>query len=591
MRTHIVALAVASAIMGAAVACSHSSPRDSDLTPLPAVSDDGRELTADQQVAQVLNRLEFGPRPGDAARVRQMGVDRWIARQLAPDRIPDPAAEAFLAHFPAYRASAAELARDYPRPERVFEERRQMGDTSRTLSATDSVTYRGAQQRAAQLNATLVAVKVGRAVSSERQLQEVMTDFWENHFNVDIRKNGQERYYLSEYDRDVIRAHALGKFRDLLEAVAKSPAMLYYLDNWESVADSAEPTLVPRPGPDVAPRRRYSIVTAERMRAAGGMPQRARRPRGLNENYGRELLELHTLGVDAGYTQQDVINVARAFTGWSVDRSKERPDGGEFVFRPRVHDAGEKVVLGHVLPAGRGIEDGEAVLDIVARHPTTARFIATKLCRRFVSDTPPPGLVDRVSATFTATDGDLRDVMWTLVTSPEFYSRAAYRAKVKSPFEVVVSALRAVDAAPDTTPRSAQFVAQLGEPLFQHQAPNGYPETGESWMNTGAILARINFGLAVAASRVPGASLDRWPGAASLRDAPRPAQVDGVVAAILGGDVSPDTRQILLSGEHPFLARGDSTAGGAQLMHEARDPQGLAQVVGLALGAPEFQRR
>jgi len=326
------------------------------------------------------------------------------------------------------------------------------------------------------------------------------------------------------------------------------------------------------------------------MYTAGTMPQLPCRPRGLNENYGRELLELHTLGVDGGYTQQDVINVARAFTGWSVDRSKEQPDGGGFIFRPRVHDAGTKVVLGHVLPAGRGIEDGENVLDIVSRHPATARFIATKLCRRFVSDTPPPGLVDRVAATFTATGGDLRAVMWTLTTSPDFYSRAAYRAKVKSPFEVVVSALRAVNAAPDSTPRSAQFVAQLGEPLFQHQAPNGYPETGESWMNSGAILARINFGLAVAANRVPGASLDRWPDAAALHDAPRAAQVDGVVGAILGGDVSPDTRQILLSGEHPFLARADST-GGAQPMREVRNPQGLAQVVGLALGAPEFQRR
>ncbi len=577
--------------MGTAVACSHSSPRDRDLMPLPAASDYGRELTADQQVSQVLNRLAFGPRSGDVAVVRQMGVDRWIARQLSPQQIPDPAAEAFLARFAAYHASPADLARDYPRPERLFEERRQRGDTSRTLSPGDSMAYRGAQQRAARLNASLVAVKVGRAVISERQLQEVMTDFWENHFNVDIKKNGQERYYLPDYDREVIRAHALGKFRDLLDAVAKSPAMLYYLDNWESVADSAEPTLMPRPGSVVAQRQRYSIVTAEMMQTAGGMPQRARRPRGLNENYGRELLELHTLGVDGGYTQQDVINVARAFTGWSVDRSKEQPDGGGFVFRPRVHDTGEKVVLGHVLPAGRGIEDGEAVLDIVSRHPATARFIATKLCRRFVSDTPPPDLVDRVAATFTATDGDLRAVMWTLTTSPDFYSRAAYRAKVKSPFEVVVSALRAVDAAPDTTPRSAQFVAQLGEPLFQHQAPNGYPETGESWMNSGAILARINFGLAVAANRVPGASLDRWPEAAALQDAPRAAQVDGVVGAILGGDVSPDTRQILLSGEHPFLARADSTEGGAQPMREPRNPQGLAQVVGLALGAPEFQRR
>ncbi len=288
-------------------------------------------------------------------------------------------------------------------------------------------------------------------------------------------------------------------------------------------------------------------------------------------------------------------------------------------------------MLGHSLDAGRGVEDGEEVLDIVARHPSTARFIATKLCRRFVSDSPPPALVARAAATFTRTDGDIRQVLWTILTSPEFFSRPVYRAKVKSPFELVVSALRAVNAEPDTTQRTAQLIARMGEPIFGHQAPNGYPETGESWMNTGAILNRINFGLAVASHRVPGASLDRWPNARTLMTAPRAVQVDAVVTEILGGGVSPDTRAILTSGDHPLLSAmaatppgvrpgggaepsanngelpGDvmtAVAGeggdmvGAQQRGRVRGDggqlpplQGLAQVVGLALGAPEFQRR
>ena len=293
-----------------------------------------------------------------------------------------------------------------------------------------------------------------------------------------------------------------------------------------------------------------------------------------------------------------MINVARALTGWSIARGEE---GSGFRFRPRLHDAGQKVVLGHVLPAGRGIEDGEDVLDIIARHPSTARYIARKLCQRLAGDAPPEELVSRAAETFTRTDGDIRQVVWTIVTSPEFYARAAYRNKVKSPFEVVVSSLRAMDAAPDTSPRTAQLIARMGEPIFGHLAPDGYPETGESWMNTGAILNRINFGLAVAAQRVPGATLDRWPEYRTLVTASRAGQVDGVVSSILGGDALPDTRAILLSGEHPLLAAGHASGDTASRMDDAGDDrgtlsstarvQGLAQVVGLALGAPEFQRR
>lgn len=337
-----------------------------------------------------------------------------------------------------------------------------------------------------------------------------------------------------------------------------------------------------------------------------------RRPRGLNENYARELLELHTLGVDGGYTQQDVIEVARALTGWGMNPPRQGGDG--FVFRPQAHDAGEKMVLGRKLPAGRGIEDGEDVLDIVSRHPSTAVFISRKLATRFVSDEPPDDLVERAAATFTRTNGDIREVVRTIVTSPEFFSRAAYRSKVKSPFEVTVSALRALGATADTTPFSAGLVGRLGQPLYGHQAPNGWPETGPAWINTGAILNRINLGILVASGRVPGAPLRGWPAFSELARAPRQAQVDAVIESFLAERASPETREILASGNNPLMGRaaadtsmlgadppaddmmGRRQGGGAGRGRQGgfqRLPQltGLPQVIGLALGSPEFQRR
>jgi uncharacterized protein (DUF1800 family) len=271
-----------------------------------------------------------------------------------------------------------------------------------------------------------------------------------------------------------------------------------------------------------------------------------------------------------------VIAAARAFTGWTIDRPAQM---GGFIFRPQMHDAGEKVFLGHTLKAGRGIEDGEEVLDIVARHPATARFIATKLARRFVSDSPPPALVERAAATFTRTDGDIRETLRAILTSPEFFSTAAYKAKVKSPFELVVSALRAVGAEPDSTPRTAQIIARLGQPVFGHRDPNGYPETGDAWINTGSILERINFGIMLAAGRAPGVSLQQWARAEGLDTLSRDAQVDGVIRTILGGEASPDTRKVLEQGVNPLAP---NTPAGTK---------GLAQIIGLALGAPEFQRR
>ncbi|HXY29991.1 MAG TPA: DUF1800 domain-containing protein [Gemmatimonadaceae bacterium] len=612
-RRLTLSLALVAAAFVALAACAVGHPASASA-PLPSAADvAAREQTADEQVRHALDRVAFGARPGDYERVRAMGVDRWIALQLTPDKVEDGATDRFIAQFRVVGMSTAQALAEFPPPQQV--QAALKGGKNGTPTAADSMDLKRMAQQSRRVLVELQTAKVGRALISQRQLQEVMVDFWENHFNVFAGK-GPERYMLAAYERDAIRPYAMGRFRDLLEAVAKSPAMLFYLDNWESTVEPDRPALAGNRARLVAARRALRTPINDTLQK--------RRPRGLNENYGRELLELHTLGVDGGYTQQDVINVARAFTGWTVDRPRQ---GGGFIFRPAMHDAGPKVVLGHSLASDRGMEDGEQVLDIVAHHPATARYIATKLVRRFVGDSVPPALVARVAATFTRTDGDIRECLRTILVSDEFFSRDAYRSKVKSPFELVVSALRAMDAEPDTTPRTAQIIARLGQPLYGHQAPNGYPEVGSAWINTGAIINRINFGLAVAGGRVPGVSLSLWAEGEGLEDGDRDADVDGVVKAILGGEASPDTRKVLESGENPLLATAseedtlaemalsDSMAppldtvttpmvsvpgvkAGKKGARRQADPlgrpaelDGLALVVGLALGAPEFQRR
>lgn len=589
-------------MFGCAAASGSSAPAGSTTAsrapayqPPSAAVIAAREQTADQQVQHVLNRLAFGPRPGDVAAVRTLGVDRWIDQQLHPERVADTAVTSFLARYETLNKTSEQLYAEYPPPAQALAQLQRRGGT---VTAEDSARIREQGRRSGILLAELTSSRVARAVLTERQLDEVMVDFWENHFNVFSGKD-RTRYFLTDFDTRVIRPHAMGKFRELLGAVAKSEAMLYYLDNWQSVADSGRPVLQPaRPARAQNPRAAARRAAATPPRPAQ-MPAVAQRRRGLNENYARELMELHTLGVDGGYTQQDVIEVARALTGWTLDRGAQ---GGSFVFRPMVHDAGAKVILGQKFPAGRGIEEGEAVLDLLARHPKTATFIATKLARRFVSDTPPPALVARAAETYRSTDGDIRAVLRTIVTSPEFFSADAYRAKVKSPFELVASTLRAMNAVPDSTARSAQLVSRLGQPIFGHQAPNGYPETGDAWMNTGAILNRINFGLAVAGGRVPGVRVAMWPASKELATLPREQQVDGVIRELFGGAVSTDTRQVLISGTNPFLEKRGSDSdtsfamngnGGGANNGNKRQQQaaGFAQIVGLALGAPEFQRR
>jgi uncharacterized protein (DUF1800 family) len=406
----------------------------------------------------LLNRIAFGPRPGDIERIQQLGADKYLEQQLHPDRIEDHAAEELLAGLPSIRMNTPEIMSKYPQPQQLA---RRLG-----LKAGDPGARRQVQEMLRdkgmsppqQLLQELQAHKIILAVHSQRQLQEVMTDFWFNHFNIYWNKNA-DRWLTTGFEMHTIRPHVFGKFKDLLMATAKSPAMLFYLDNHLS----------------------SSI-------------------KGINENYGRELMELHTLGVDGGYTQRDVQEVARAFTGWSIDRPQM---SGQFMFRPRIHVFGEKIVLGHRINAG-GVRDGEEVIDILARHPSTARFISTKLVRKFVSDDPPPNLVTHIADLFQKTDGDIREMMSAILTSKEFNAPESAGAKTKTPFEYVASAIRSLGGQTDGSRQLAQAIGRMGQPLYQCQPPAGYPDRGDHWMSSGAVLERLNFAVALTANKLPG---------------------------------------------------------------------------------------
>ncbi len=566
------------------------------------------KLSKDDQVVHALNRLTFGPRPGDVDAVRKMGVKKWIDLQLHPERIPEnPELAQRLAPLESLRLSQADTERNYPNPQMIraiVAGRQAMPEDPVTRAAVERVVRRFKvkkdtadngplepvtpldqlltreqirtlrtgtveQKRAViaaipedQMDDVAIALPPGlrlqllpaaepalrrklmlltapqqlvafdlsegklyRAILSNRQLEEQLVDFWYNHFNVFLDK-GADRYLVPTYEREAIRPHVLGKFRDLLEATAKSPAMLFFLDNWESVGATA--------------------------------PQRgnAKRPvRGLNENYARELMELHTLGVDGGYTQKDVTEVARCFTGWTIRQPRE---GGDFLYNDRVHDKGAKTVLGVTIPAGGGKDDAERVLDILARHPATARFISKKLAQRFVADDPPQKLIDKMAKTFRDKNGDIREVMKTMLTSDEFFSQAAYRAKVKTPFEMIVSAVRATGAQVDFAFPLANQIAQLGEPLYRKLEPTGYSDANSEWVNSAALLARMNFALSLAQNKVPGSKLD---------------------TSLFSGAPADIARQVLFTDAKP------------ETLAAIEKQTTNAPVVGLMLGSPDFQRR
>jgi uncharacterized protein (DUF1800 family) len=536
-----------------------------------------QKLSKDQRIVHALSRLTFGARPGDVEQVRRTGLEKWIDQQLHPERIHEnPVLQAKLEGLGTLQMATAQILETYqlrpgigavkkglpPAPLNTLltpqqrqtlirgtkEEKRALlnsFDPEKQSQVAGSLPpdvlnelaeFRKLAMASRQppqfVNSELMEGKLYRAIYSNRQLEEVLVDFWLNHFNV-FNGKGPIRMLLTSYERDAIRPHVLGHFKDLLLATARHPAMLFYLDNWQSQAPRDD---FPAPNP------------------------RARRP-GLNENYGRELLELHTLGVDGGYTQQDVIAVARAFTGWTI---RDVGRVAEFQFNPGMHDLKEKVVLGHTIPAGGNESDGLQVIDIIARHPSTARFISRKLAQRFVADDPPKALVDRMAATFTKTDGDLRAVLQTMFSSREFFSAGAWQAKLKSPLEMVVSAVRALNADTADTFGLTQRIADLGQPLYGKLEPTGYSNTGEGWANTAGLLARINFAAALVEGRVPGVSV-----ATTRFDGRKPA---AVAAELLSTMPSKQMESAIETG----LENRQSTS---------------AAVASLVIASPDFQRR
>jgi uncharacterized protein (DUF1800 family) len=615
-------------------------------------------LTEDEAILQALNRLAFGPRPGDVERVKELGLQKWIDRQLHPDSIDDSALDARLARFPTLKMSSAKLLDEFPeaqvaaRREGITVEEYRKEQQERLRSAMQSSMQgetqsdpQGGTQGGAQsdlqmadalhmpnfdavdndLNANpakgkgqgkgqgafsnrminyeqirlpqrivaeLSMAKMTRAVYSERQLQEMMVDFWYNHFNVYAAK-GADRWLITEYEREAIRPHAMGKFRDLLGATAKSPAMLFFLDNWLSADPVAWQKLQQEQqdrrqlrgspfggGPFGGPRFPQGRPGANGNPNDPNASAKQKRDRGLNENYGRELMELHTLGVDGGYTQDDVINVAKAFTGWSIRQPRRDP---EFFFEERLHDSSVKTVLGHEIHGG-GMKDGEEVLDILARDPHTARHISFELAQRFVSDNPPEALVDRMAQTFLKSDGEIREVLRTMIYSPEFWSKAAYRAKIKTPFELVASATRAVGAEVDIPLMLVQWTSRIGQPLYQCEPPTGYSNKADAWVNTGALLNRMNFSLALTSNRLRGAQVNIDSLFGSDTAANPHATLDRAIQMLLGGPASQQTRDTL-----------EKQLDDPQILQATLDDKvkqvNAAMIAGLVLGSPEFQRR
>jgi uncharacterized protein (DUF1800 family) len=466
-------------------------------------------LTPEQAIIHFLNRTSFGPTQEEVQRVKRMGIHAYLDEQLRPQSIEDDRLEERLTGLKTMRLTSRELIELYPPPQIA----RQQGMTLKEMQASRTIIIELQQAR------------LLRSIYSQRQLFEVMVDFWSNHFNVFSAK-GADRWLVTSYDRDTIRPHALGKFRDLLLATAQSPAMLYYLDNWMSAS------------PDSPGARR-------------GGPNNRRR--GLNENYARELMELHTIGVDGGYTQKDVVEVARCFTGWTIRQPQRR---GEFMFEPRIHDNGEKIVLGTRIPAGGGIEDGKIVIDLLARHPATARFIALKLARRFVADQPPDSIVEKATAAFRQRDGDIPSVLRTIIDSTEFLAPEHYRAKVKKPLEFVASALRAVGADTQVSHQLFRYVGRMGEPLFLAQPPTGHPDVASSWISPDMMLTRMNFAADLVSNRLPGSRV----ASETLQDKA------SFLRLVAPDSVSTATRAAIAESDGP-------------------------QAIALALAAPEFQRR
>ena len=626
-----------------AAAADKKPPQDPVLKGLPIT-----ELNANEAILHALNRLAYGPRPGDVDRVRQMGLAKWIDQQLNPKSIDESAVEARLSIYPTLQMPTTQLMAEYPQPKQAAviaakAEARQQQQTSQgqtdaavtamangatitDLPASDPSMTATATPRRANASATtdtpspmklnpptrgaggkgalsvdpnavppaisddskrpprvieeLSMAKLTRAVYSERQLQQVMDDFWLNHFNVFAGK-GEDKWYLTSYERDVIQPRVFGKFKDLVTATAQSPAMLFYLDNFLS----ADPNAAARQAAlkQMHPQRRGIWGQPMPPRPQQHNNKNKKQDRGLNENYGRELMELHTLGVDGGYTQRDVTELARMLTGWTfAPRFASR--GSTFVFAAGRHDFGTKTWLGRAVE-GAGESEGELALDVLASHPSTARHIAFKLAQFFVADTPPPALVERVAKQFTASGGDIRSVLGVLFASPEFRNPANIGAKFKTPYHYVVSAVRAADVKVNNVRPLLATLNRMGMPLYGCATPDGYKNTADVWLNPGALSQRIDFATAIglgrnALGRIVAEGVANDPYAAgparamqvagdAVQAAPQPARpVDfPALLATVGAGISAENRERIATAQ----------------------PEGLRSA--LVLGSPDFMRR
>ena len=527
----------------------------------PPLSSMGTDALDDTTIIHTLNRLTWGPRPGDVDAVRAIGLERWIEAQLHPERINDRVLERKLQAFETFGLSSADLLDGYNPPREVRQAVQRMR-AERGEDATEAERRRAQRDlamkyapmmkgRPQQALSELQTIKVLRTIESERQLNELLVDFWFNHFNVYARK-GPVLFLTATHER-VIRKHAWGRFEDLLLETARSPAMLVYLDNWLSV------------DPDAARTMNARIERSMRRRGRRPPPGAGVRS-GLNENYARELLELHTLGVDGGYTQQDVIEVARAFTGWTLRGLRERRP--EFAFDSRVHSRGDKEVLGRTIRS-RNEDEGREIIRMLARHPATARFVSWKLARRFVADEPPPALVERAARTWERTDGDIREVVRTIVTSHEFFGPESRAVKVKTPLEFVVSAVRAAGADVSDGRDLARRIGEMGMPLYLQPPPTGYKDTAEAWVSTNGLVSRLNFALDLAGGMVRGVEPDRTPLVAAAHPGARVTEI--LAAWLVPSGLSEATQEAI----------------------DAEVAAGLTptRAAGLILGSPEFQRR
>ena len=551
----------------------------------------------DQRIAHVLSRLTFGARPGDLERVKTMGIEAFIAQQLDADSIDDTGAIAKLKKLPTLGMATPVIIEQYtpPKPAVVPSPSPAKASDNVTAPAQKAIAeapqsanpgmpaMQNEMQNAKKEDAggtpalpaakptpppknpymvitDLQRAKLLRAVYSERQLYEVMVDFWENHFSIFANKD-DDRYLLTSFDRETIRPFVMGRFRDLLGATAHSPAMLYYLDNWRSS--------VPRPYP-----------------AKGDKP--AGVDGGLNENYARELMELHTMGVDGGYTQKDVQEVARCFTGWTIEKPNQE---GLFLYRPGLHDNGDKIVLGHKILAGGGIADGERVLDILATHPATARFIATKLARRFISDDPPNSAIDRATEVFLKTDGSIRETLRALITSPEFFAATTYRAKLRSPFEYVAAAMRALNADTDGDRPVLDAIGRMGQPVFGRITPDGYADRADQWLSSGAMVGRFNFASALATNRIKGTKID-FEKLLSGIDPANKVQIASRLAQLTfaSSETRTELEKVLVS-PPPGAIVAPSSAPNLSVSYAQAARNYISDLITLLIGSPEFQQR